>query len=126
MSSAPNSPDPVLRSAHRAALGLLALFAIGIAMYAQEGGEAPAPFAYTATAMGLAIASIMGRRLAAGVSLAPARRRTLEIVGLAAAVGIGGVALAQLFAGGERQDALLFVLGALILSLRPPAAPKAP
>jgi hypothetical protein len=83
------------------------------------------PARFTGGALSLAVVSIFGRRLASMPGRSPEMRRVLEITGLVAAAAIAAVGVVLAFTGGDRQDALLLVLGAAILSLRRPASAPA-
>jgi peptidoglycan/LPS O-acetylase OafA/YrhL len=111
--------NSTLQRVYRIVLASLALFAAVIWAAGAPGGSAAMDRRFTLAAFGLAAASILLRRAV------PTTRPRSDHLGwllvsmlLAAGVGLVGVALAV--GGGPRGVALLYVLGAVILSLRPP------
>ncbi|MDH3214645.1 MAG: hypothetical protein OEM05_19370 [Myxococcales bacterium] len=108
-----------LQRVHRIVLASLALFAPVIWGAGAPEGSAEVDRRFTLAAFGLAAASILLRRAVPATQLRPERFGWLLVsMLLAAGVGLVGVALAV--GGGPRGIALLYVLGAAILSLRPP------
>jgi len=115
----PTPLNQALTGTHRSVLVLLAACALFIVLQPAGEEQSPPPL-YTAIALGLAVASIVCRRLSTSPVMSPKPKVALAVAGLvlAALVGVTAVMLTQL--DGDKQNALLFVLGAAILSLRPP------
>ncbi len=115
----------LLRHAHRGTLGLLAICAVGIAARGLEGPEPPPDQLIGTVAVGLALSSILARRLGTSpvVSGRTAALATLSSLALAGALGPLGVHVAWNLAAPE--TALLFVLAGTLFSLRRPAAGRA-
>lgn len=124
--AAPNAPDDslhaMLRFSHRLTLGVLVLCAIASAL--QGGGEATVrpPAAFSVAAIGAALIAIICRRLSTSPKIPSGTRAGLAMTGLACAGLIGATGVLLAWTLGDRQNALLFNAGAVILSLRPPAA----
>ncbi|MBW2275341.1 MAG: hypothetical protein JRG96_18905 [Deltaproteobacteria bacterium] len=104
---------------HRSVLVLLAACGLFIVLQPGAAAQSPPPL-FTGVAVGLAVGSILCRRLSVSPAMSPKPKVGLAVAGLvfAALVGVTAVALTQV--EGDKQNALLFVLGAAILSLRPP------
>ena len=119
---APLSPlDAALRRTHWSVLGLLAVCAVVIATAGPaEPASVPPPRPLIYTAVGFAAFTILARQFASSPRLARSRRAIPAVVSLAsgAALGLTGVVAALLLA--DRGTGLGLVLGAAILSLRPP------
>ena len=107
---------------HRGCLAVLVICAGMIALGAEAGSDDPPPLEFTMVAMGLAVASIVARRLSTSPRLAASFRFGSELLGLVLAAAIGITAIGLAATAGDKQNALLFVLGGGILCLRPPSA----
>jgi hypothetical protein len=123
MSAAHPDPAPLDRALRRAHLStLLGLAACALVSFLQPGEPeaAPPPTFYTLTAVALSAATIVSRQLGTSARLSPRARVTLTLtaLGLATAIGLLGAYMAV--AAGSRQPGLLFILAAVIFSLRPP------
>jgi hypothetical protein len=107
-------PNPALRQAHRGVLAMLVLCAAAIAATASAEASGPADPRYGLVAIVMAVGSV----------LAPSSpwHARLSLASLLLAGGIGLVGLLLAARGGSRDTALLYVLGAAILSLRAPPA----
>ncbi len=99
---------------------MLAACALFIALQ-PAGEDRPPPPLYTAVALTLAVASIVCRRLSTSTVMSPRPKVTLAVTGLVLAALVGATAVALVQLEGDKQNALLFVLGGAILSLRPPS-----
>jgi peptidoglycan/LPS O-acetylase OafA/YrhL len=105
-----------------AALGLCALVIAGSAGSPEP--DMPPPNGYIATAIGLAIASILLRLRGS----APGRSTRLEVrliagsLALAGAIGI--VAVLLTLSHGQWRTALFYTLAGAMLSIRTPSAPR--
>ena len=115
-----------LRRVHRGTLALLAVCAVVIFASASPNGDmglGGTDVRFTASALGLGIASIVMRGQAASPKRSFRARLAFAIssILLAGAIGIVGVALAML--RDEREAALLYAVGGVILALRGPPAP---
>jgi hypothetical protein len=115
----PTPLNQALTGTHRSVLVLLAACAVFIVLQPAGEEQTPPPL-YTSVALGLAVASIICRRVSTSPVMSPKPKVVLAVMGLvfAALVGVTSVMLA--LGDGDKQNALLFVLGAAILSLRPP------
>ena len=118
--------DSLLRRVHYGSLLCLLLCGIAIALQQEAGSLAPPPLAFTGLVLGLAVASIVLRRVSTSTRLQTAVRALCAAGALILAASIGAVAIALVSATGAKQNALLFVLGAGILCLRPPAVLRPP
>lgn len=114
-------PDPALRRAHRGVLAILVLCAAAIAATASGEASRPTDPRYGLVAIVLAAGSILARRVTRDRASSPWHAR-LSLASLLLAGGIGLVGLLLAAGGGSRNTALLYVLGAAILALRPPPA----
>ena len=122
-----------LRRVHRGVLLTLAVCAaviVSVADPVDDVGPTEIDRRFTLAALALGVGSIVARRQA-GAPSTPLRQRVPLAIGallLTAAIGGAGVALALIH--DEREAALLFVMGAVILALRaspsflPKAAPR--
>jgi hypothetical protein len=112
-------PSPGLRRAHRGVLAILVLCAAGIAATGSAQASSGADLRYGLAALALAAGSILTKRVTrTGATSSWQARLSLASLLLAASIGVLGLLLA--LSGGSRETALLYVLGAAILSLRPP------
>lgn len=115
-----------LRRVHRGTLALLAVCAVIVFASANPNsdlGLGGTDIRFTASALGLGIASIVMRGLAASSKRGFRARLAFAITSilLAGAIGLVGVALSVLH--DEREAALLYATGGFILALRGPPAP---
>ncbi len=115
-----------LRRVHHGTLALLAVCALVIfasASPSDDMGLGGTDIRFTASALGLGIVSIVMRGLAASAKRGIRVRLAFAISSflLAGAIGIVGVALSVL--RDEREAALLYAVGGVILALRGPPAP---
>jgi len=114
--------DQLLSWTHRGCLAALVICAGLIALQEEAGSDDPPPIEFTMVAVGLAVASIVARRLSTSPRLGVNTRIGSELLGLVLAAAIGLTAVALDATAGEKENALLFVLGGGILALRPPSA----
>jgi peptidoglycan/LPS O-acetylase OafA/YrhL len=114
-------PNPALRHAHRGVLAILVLCAAAIAATASAEASGPADPRYGLAAIAMAVGSILARRVTRDRAPSPWHAR-FSLASLLLAGGIGLVGLLLATRGGSRDTALLYVLGAAILSLRLPPA----
>ncbi len=124
--SAPLNPDgsrSALVRARLAAIASLGICAVAIATapVPDVAGADPSQ-GYAIAAIGLAAAAILARTTGG----AGTRTATAGIASLLCSAGIGVVGVALAFQEGQRQTALLYTLGGVILCLRPLMAPKSP
>lgn len=122
MTRSPQSHGASLRRLHRVALGMLALGAVYLFMNDEAGSENAPPQIYTLVALGFAVGSIVARRFSTSPVLQPGMRFFWATLALVLALGIAATAILLVALESERQNALLFLLGAALLCLRPPAA----
>jgi len=120
MTTPDDSLNAMLRAAHRMTLGVLVVCAAAAALGGTAEVDVEPPMPFTLAAVGAALLSIIFRRLSTSARIAAGRRAMLAMASLACAglVGVTGALLALSL--GDRQNALLFTVGAVILSLRPP------
>jgi hypothetical protein len=111
--------DTALRRVQRAVLILLAVCAGLIALTAPAGPASPPPRGFPIAAVALALGSVLARQASAASRTRARAYLALAGLLLAACIGLVGIALA--LQGGPRAIALAYVLGAVILCLRPPA-----
>jgi hypothetical protein len=100
-------------------LAILVLCAAGIAATGSTEASGGADLRYGLAAMALAAGSILTRRVTRTSAPSPWHAR-LSLASLLLAAGIGVLGLLLAARGGSRETALLYVLGAAILSLRAP------
>jgi hypothetical protein len=98
---------------------LLAVCAGLIALTAPGGPASPPPRGFPIAAVSLALGSVLARQASAASRTRARVYLALAGLLLAACIGLVGIALA--LQGGPRAIALAYVLGAVILCLRPPA-----
>jgi hypothetical protein len=116
-----------LRRVHGGVLAALAACAVVIGLGvdpAHDVGLGSADPRFTTLALGLGLASVLARRQAAAPRLGAAWRLRLGVAALLLAGATGAVGVVLALAREERDAALLYVLGGVILALRP--APSAP
>ena len=116
-----DAPHPTLRFCHRAALaGIAACALASVLAPGSEADVAPDPRTTTG-AVGLALASIVARRVSTSPVI-PSRAAFALLLcawGFALALAALGVFVAH--SEGQRQIGLVFAFAAAIFSLRPPA-----
>jgi peptidoglycan/LPS O-acetylase OafA/YrhL len=100
-------------------LAILVLCAAAIAATGSTEAAGPADLRYGFAAIALAVGSILTRRVTRARPPSPWHAR-LSLASLLLAAGIGVVGLLLAASGGSRRMALLYVLGAAILSVRAP------
>jgi hypothetical protein len=110
-----------LRLTHRLALALLVACALVIAVGAGEPQVGSPPRGYTLTAIALAVVSIGLRWVASGPRSGSRKAVHLQILGLAAASGIGVVGLVLALGEGLWKTGLFYTLAGGLLALRPPS-----
>ena len=120
-----------LRRVHRGTLALLAVCALVIFASASPSGDqglGGTDVRFTASALGLGIASIVLRGQAASLKRGFRARLAFAISSMLLAGGIGIVGVTLSVLRDEREAALLYAVGGVILVLRgpPAAAPSGP
>ena len=127
--SDPPGLDDLLRSLRRvhrgvlATLAVCALVVVSVADPADDGGLQASDPRFTAAALALGVGSVVARRQAAAPRSDGPARVVFALLGMLLAGAIGLLAVALAWLQDEREAALLYVLGAVILALRAPAAP---
>lgn len=122
-SKAPDdSLNAMLRTSHRLTLGVLVLCALLTALQSEGDASVRPPMVFSLAAVGAALIAIICRRLSTSVKIQPSTRAGLAMTGLACAGLIGATGVLLVWTLGDRQSALLFNAGAVILSLRPPVS----
>lgn len=118
-----------LRQLHHCVLGLLAACALAAALApGAGGGNALPPRSYTLAAIGLALGTVVSRRLSTSPVVGPRAQPRLAVASLVFAAVLGLVAAALGLQHGATQPALVFTLAAAVFVLRPPrvAQPTTP
>jgi hypothetical protein len=128
----PDAAEGVRRALRRVQLGVMGVLAV-CALVVWTSPEPPEPAdlgttdrRFTLAALALGVGSVVARRQAASPRLDALLRVRLGLAALLLAGGIGLLATALARLEGDREAALLFVLGGAILALRPPAPLAAP
>lgn len=117
--SAIASLDAALKRSHRAVL--LLVVACGIVAVTQGAdSEAAADPRATYAAVGLAVVSVIARRIASLPTAAPPRRLVAGLVGLVAAGAIALVGAWVAWSSLDRETGVLFCLAAGLFALRAP------
>ncbi len=110
-----------LRRIHRGVLATLAVCAIVIVSQtdpADDGGLGEADRRFTVAALALGLGSIVARSQASAPSTSLRLRVPLAIGALLLAGAIGGAGVGLAIVHDEREAALLYVMGGVILALR--------
>jgi hypothetical protein len=126
MTSQTDNLAQVLTWLHRGVLLALALCGLAASMLPDSGSEAAPPPVYLMIAMGLGVASVFCRQLSTANRIHPAARLGMAAAAYLLGAAIGITALVMMSQEAERQNALLFIAGAAILSLRGPATRPQP
>ena len=128
MNESTNSHEASLRRIHRIVLAALALGAVVVFTIEDAGGDAAPPQIFTLVALGFAVGSIIARRLSTSPMMQTGTRFFWATAALVLALGIAVTAVTLVALEAERQNGLLFLLGAGLLCLRPPTtlAPSRP
>ncbi len=118
-----------LRRVHRGVLATLAVCAVVIVSQADptdDGGLGAADRRFTVAALALGLGSIVARSQASAPSTSLRLRVPLAIGALLLAGAIGGAGVGLAVVHDEREAALLYVVGGVILALRasPSFVPK--
>ena len=119
----PRSEDLLqgLRRVHRGALAILAVCAVVIVTQADpadDDGLGEVDRRFTIAALSLGLGSIVARRQAVAPTTAPRMRVPLTIGALLLTSAIGCLGVLLAIQQDQREAALLFVMGGLILALR--------
>jgi hypothetical protein len=118
--------DALATLAHRGILAALAACAVAVMFLPDAGSDAAPPPVFITVAMVGAVAAVILRRLSTSPIMSSSARGVTAIMGYALALVVGGAALTLSLEEAQRQNALLFAVGAIILCLRPPARYRAP
>jgi peptidoglycan/LPS O-acetylase OafA/YrhL len=111
--------NPTLQAVHRAVLVALAVCAVVVWSAGAPDAAREPDRRFALAALVLAAASILTRRAAPAIRPRPGHAKWL-LASLLLAMGVALVGVALAIGGGPREVALLYVLGAAILALRPP------